>query len=152
MLEALTNLTLTALPTLDQKHVQFLLTEIGTATFVAHTVADRVIGGLSLRRAHSDMFQLSLIVVDECSRHRCLGSRLLKRAMHHARQYRVDYIAAYADHSALSFFLSRGFTDTRTLPAHLYQCLDHYTQSTLVVATLASSSPLHRAHILATTP
>ncbi|KAJ8598729.1 hypothetical protein CTAYLR_010224 [Chrysophaeum taylorii] len=140
LLDAVTALTLEALP-LDQEHIDYLLDEAGTATFVAHSADDLVLGGACVRRAHSSLFQLSFLAVDPENRGKRLGARLLKRVLHHARHYRVTRVAAYADHTALDFFEKHGF-HAATLPDYLFSSLDQYTLSTLVVANVDAALKL----------
>mmetsp|Transcript_399 Transcript_399/g.1221 ORF Transcript_399/g.1221 Transcript_399/m.1221 type:complete len:251 (-) Transcript_399:11-763(-) len=137
LLGSVRRLTLRAMPTLEEKHVDFVLAEPGVATFVAHSREAGTVACLSLRRAASSLFQISFVAVDPRWRRRRLGTRLVDRAIRHARQYRVLYVAAYADHAALDFFQARGFTPAHDLSSSLLGTLDHYTDSTLVVKPTA---------------
>lgn len=134
LFKELAELTVRCLP-LSLEHVQFVLEEPTTATFVMRKNRREVIGGMGLRRADSDLFQISFIAVDDNYRDRGLGTKLLLRAIAHARQYRVDAVAVYADRAAVDFFSARGFSPPQLAKRHL-DALDEYTQSTLLVANV----------------
>ena len=158
LLEAAGNLTQTAMPNLARSHIDALLAERGTACFVAHTIdendldgdstaKDDVLGCAAVRRAHAKLFQVSFLCVAEASRNKGVGSQLVRRLLSHARKYKVPRVAVYADKKSLPFFAHRGFRpmEKKDLPPGQCDCLDHYSESTLVVAKLSFPGSESRA-------
>ena len=150
LLEAAGKLTQTSMPNIARSHIDALLAERGTACFVAHTIdendlegdstcKDDVLGCAAVRRAHAKLFQVSFLCVAEASRHKGVGSQLVRRLLSHARKYKVPRVAIYCDKKSLAFFSSRGFkpAQKKDFPTGHADCLDHYSESTLVVAKLS---------------
>ncbi|KAH8082084.1 phytanoyl-CoA dioxygenase [Aureococcus anophagefferens] len=146
LLDAAAELATACLPYLDRVHVDFCLSEKGTAAFVAHTVPEPgavgddaeevVLGGACARRAAPALFQVSFICVEPESKGRHMGAHLLKRLFSHARKYKVSHVATYADHGAVGFFLKHGFAKVSAadFPPGLYDRLDHYSERRAAVA------------------